>query len=114
MTPARKSFAPLLRFAIGLALIFLLLRAIGLADIRSSLAPLRAHPAPVASALALTFLALFAGAIRWHFILRTLGLPAAFSATFRAFFVGQFFNAFLFGACGGDLARAVLAARDHP
>ena len=51
--------------------------AIGLADICSALAPLRAHPAPVASALALTFLALFAGVIRWQAILHALDLYAA-------------------------------------
>ena len=114
MTPSQKSIAPILRLTLGLSLLLLLLRSIGFSDIRSALAPLRAHPGHVAAALALTCLAHFAGAVRWHFILRTLALPTAFSSTFRAFFVGQFFNAFLFGACGGDLARAVLAARDHP
>ena len=114
MADGRFRWAPILRFATGLALIALLVRSIGMESIRSALAPLRAHPAWIAVAVGLTFLALLAGVVRWHILLRTLGLPGAFRRTFRGFFIGQFFNAFLFGACGGDLARAVVAARDHP
>ena len=109
----RFRWAPLLRLLLGLALVAVLVRAIGLESLRAAAAPIRAHPAWIAAALALTFAALFAGVVRWHLLLRTLDLPASFSRTFRGFFIGQFFNAFLFGACGGDLARAVFAAHDH-
>jgi glycosyltransferase 2 family protein len=110
----RKPLAAFLRFALGAALVVLLLRSVGIDNFGAALAPVRAHPAWIAAALALTFAALFAGVVRWHLILRTLSLPTPFSRTFRGFFLGQFFNAFLFGACGGDLARAVFAAHDHP
>ena len=113
MTLIRK-FSPLLRLLLGLALVALLVRSVGPDNLRSALAPLRSHPGWIAAALALTYAALLAGAVRWHILLRTLGLPTPFSRTYRGFFIGQFFNAFLFGACGGDLARAVVAARDHP
>ncbi len=113
MTLIRK-LSPLLRLLLGLALVAWLLRSIGIEDLHSALAPLCAHPGWIAAALALTFAALLAGVVRWHAILRTLDLPTSFSRTYRGFFIGQFFNAFLFGACGGDLARAVVAARDHP
>ncbi len=103
-----------LRLSIGLALIAFLAHSIGGDGLRAALAPIRAHPAWIAAALALTFFALLVGAIRWHVILRVMGLPASFGRTFRGFFIGQFFNAFLFGACGGDLARAIFAAHDHP
>ena len=109
----RSRWASLFRLLLGLALIAFLARAIGLEAIRAALAPVRAHPAWIAAALVLTFLALLAGVIRWHALLRTMDLPASFSRTFRGFFIGQFFNAFLFGACGGDLARAIFAAHDH-
>jgi glycosyltransferase 2 family protein len=111
---SRFRWAPLLRLLLGLALVALLVRSVGLDDLRSALAPLRAHPGWIASALVLTFAALLAGVVRWHALLHTLGLPTPFSRTYRGFFIGQFFNAFLFGACGGDLARAVVAAHDHP
>ncbi len=113
MTLIRK-FSPLLRLLLGLALVALLVRSVGLQNLRSALAPLNTHPGWIAAALALTYAALLAGVLRWHILLRTLGLPTPFSRTYRGFFIGQFFNAFLFGACGGDLARAVVAARDHP
>ncbi len=110
----RFRWAPLLRLLLGLALIAFLIHTVGLDSFRSALAPARAHPAWMAAALALTFAALFAGVVRWHVLLRRMGLPTAFARTFQGFFIGQFFNAFLFGACGGDLARAVFAAHDHP
>ena len=110
----RFRWAPLLRLLLGLALIALLARSIGPGSIRSAMAPIREHPAWIGAALALTFAALFAGVVRWHVLLRAMDLPAPFARTFRGFFIGQFFNAFLFGACGGDLARAVFAAHDHP
>lgn len=107
-------WASLLRLLVGLALLALLVRSVGTRDLRAALEPVLAHPGWIAVALALTFAALFAGVVRWHFLLRTMGLPTSFARTFRGFFIGQFFNAFLFGACGGDLARAVFAAHDHP
>ena len=110
----RFRWAPLLRFLLGLALIAFLIRTVGMDSVRSAAAPIRAHPAWMAAALALTFAALFAGVVRWHVLLRRMGLPTPFPRTFQGFFIGQFFNAFLFGACGGDLARAVIAAHDHP
>ncbi len=109
----RSRWAPLLRFLLGLALIALLAHSIGLEAIRSAWAPIREHPAWIVAALALTFAALFAGIVRWHVLLRAMDLPTPFARTFRGFFIGQYFNAFLFGACGGDLARAVFAAHDH-
>jgi len=102
------------RWAIGLALLAVLLRTIGLDDVRQEFARVQDAPGWLAAALALTFLALFAGVVRWHLLLRAMGLPTPFHRSFRGFFIGQFFNAFLFGACGGDLARAVHAAHAHP
>ncbi len=109
----RFRWAPFLRFLLGAALLALLVRSVGTRDLRTAFAPVRAHPGWIAAALGLTFAALFAGVVRWHVLLRAMGLPTPFARTFRGFFIGQFFNAFLFGACGGDLARAVFAAHDH-
>ena len=113
MANGRFRWVPILRLLLGTTLMALLVQAIGWDPIRSALAPVRAHPFWIVASLALTFLALLAGVVRWQAILRTLGLPTGFGRTFRGYFIGQFFNAFLFGACGGDLARAVFAAHDH-
>lgn len=111
---SRFRWAPLLRLLLGLFLMALLVRSVGLEHLRSALDPLHSHPGWIAAALSLTFAALATGAVRWHAILQILGLSTPFVRTCRGYFIGQFFNAFFFGACGGDLARAVLAARDHP
>ena len=113
MSAHRFRWAPFLRLFVGLALVAVLVRSVGAPNVRAALGPVRSHPGAIAAALGLTFLALFAGAVRWHVLLRALRLPAPFARTFRGFFIGQFFNAFLFGACGGDVARAVYAAHDH-
>ncbi len=59
--------------------------------------------------IVLTFMGLLAGVFRWREILAAQGLPAPFSRVFSIFFIGQFFNAFMLGACGGDVARAYYA-----
>lgn len=64
--------------------------------------------------VAATFLGLLAGVFRWHLILHSRGLQAPVKTTFHAFFIGQFFNAFMLGACGGDVARAYVMARAFP
>ena len=64
--------------------------------------------------LTLTFLGLLAGVLRWKEILAAQGLPVPLSRVFSIFFIGQFFNAFMLGACGGDVARAYYASRDTP
>jgi len=114
MADRRFRWAPILRLAIGLALLVFLARAIGWDTLQSALAPLQNHPGWMAAGIGLTFLALLIGVVRWHVILHTLGLPTRFGQTFQGYFIGQFFNAFLFGACGGDLVRAMVAAQDHP
>ena len=62
----------------------------------------------------LTFLGLLAGVFRWKEILAAQGLRLPLSRVFSIFFIGQFFNAFMLGACGGDVARAYYASRDTP
>ena len=54
----------------------------------------------------LTFLGLLAGVFRWKEILGAQGFHLPLSRVFSIFFIGQFFNAFMLGACGGDVARA--------
>ena len=64
--------------------------------------------------LILTFLGFLAGVFRWKEILAAQGLRLPLSRVFSIFFIGQFFNAFMLGACGGDVARAYYASRDTP
>ena len=63
--------------------------------------------------LAMTFLGLLAGAVRWGKILAFQGFKFSTPKVTHMFFVGQFFNAFMLGACGGDLIRAYYAGKDQ-
>lgn len=58
------------------------------------------------------FICLYIGVIRWKIILDGRGLRMAWGRVFSVFFIGQFFNAFMFGSTGGDLARAFYAAQE--
>ncbi len=58
------------------------------------------------------FVCLYIGVIRWKIILDGRGLRMAWGRVFSVFFIGQFFNAFMFGSTGGDLARAFYAAQE--
>jgi uncharacterized membrane protein YbhN (UPF0104 family) len=73
-----------------------------------------AQPAWVVAAALLAGLAYPAMAARLHSLLRLQQLDTPFAAAHRLVWVGQFFNAFLPGGAGGDLARAYYLVRDHP
>jgi len=63
--------------------------------------------------IVMTFLGLAACAVRWGKILAAQGLRFSPSKVLHIFMVGQFFNAFMLGACGGDIVRAYYAAKDQ-
>jgi uncharacterized protein (TIRG00374 family) len=48
---------------------------------------------------------------RWRILLAAQGLRLGFLHALELFFVGHFFNSFLFGVTGGDLVKAYYAAR---
>lgn len=60
----------------------------------------------------LCFICLCIGVLRWKIILDGRGLRMSWGRAFSVFFIGQFFNAFMFGSTGGDLARAFYAAQE--
>jgi uncharacterized protein (TIRG00374 family) len=61
-----------------------------------------------------TYVGLHCGVFRWHGLLRANGIRTTFASVYRHFFIGQFFNAFMLGACGGDMARAIAVTRSCP
>ncbi|MCE9614085.1 MAG: flippase-like domain-containing protein [Lentisphaerae bacterium] len=52
--------------------------------------------------------------LRWHLILRAQGFGLSRWLCAELYLVGQFFNAFMLGATGGDLVKAWYAARHTP
>jgi uncharacterized protein (TIRG00374 family) len=57
-------------------------------------------------------LSVLLGVVRWLIALRAQGLQLAWSRAFRISLVAHFFNSFLLGSTGGDLAKAYYAARE--
>ncbi len=51
---------------------------------------------------------------RWKLLLDARGLHLPLLRTLQLYFVGHFFNAFLFGATGGDVVKAWFVTREIP
>ena len=56
----------------------------------------------------------FLGILRWQLFLKMLHLRVRLWEVTRLFFIGAFFNQFLPGTTGGDVARVIYLMRDHP
>jgi glycosyltransferase 2 family protein len=54
------------------------------------------------------------GILRWQLFLRMLHIEVPMREITRLFFIGAFFNQFLPGTTGGDVARVIYLMRDHP
>ncbi|MCB9831200.1 MAG: flippase-like domain-containing protein [Planctomycetes bacterium] len=54
------------------------------------------------------------GVYRWSLLLAAQGLPSGYWRAFRLTFVGFFWNNFMPGMTGGDVAKAVIVAKDSP
>jgi len=63
-------------------------------------------------AAALAFTCLCFCVVRWRIVLEAMGLDLPFRKTWSIFFIGHFFNSFLFGATGGDVVKAYYTARE--
>jgi glycosyltransferase 2 family protein len=63
------------------------------------------------SGILMTFFGLLAGAVRWQRVLAVQGIAFHTRKIMHIYFIGQFFNAFMLGACGGDVLRAYYAAK---
>lgn len=106
--PKASPLKILLRFAIGLAVIAILLWRIGPSgrhDLAHGLAS--TNPGWVIGAGVLFAIGLVVSAFRWQAYLDVLDLPVAISSVIRLYFVGQFFNSFLPSGVGGDAYKAV-------
>ncbi|MEE9391379.1 MAG: lysylphosphatidylglycerol synthase transmembrane domain-containing protein [Planctomycetota bacterium] len=64
--------------------------------------------------MALIFAMYCLGVQRWRYLLRAQGLEASYGRAFRLTFMGFFWNNFVPGLTGGDVAKAVLIAKESP
>lgn len=106
-----KRAGPWLRVGVCIGLLAVVLRQIDLRALFGASLAAASHWPWLMAGMAMTFLGLLAGAIRWGEILVALGFRISPLKVLHISFVGQFFNAFMLGACGGDVARAYYASR---
>ena len=72
----------------------------------------RLKPASVVTSLAVMGLILLTGVARWRMVLAAHGLRLSWSRAIEISLISHFFNSFLLGSAGGDVMRAVYAARE--
>jgi uncharacterized protein (TIRG00374 family) len=100
-----------LKFALTALAIVLVVRNVDLGSVWQRLSDQRYGP--VLAAAAVLVLQIVVGGVRWHVILRRLAPQAGLPESVRLYYIGNFFNAWLFGAVGGDVVRAWLCYRVH-
>jgi hypothetical protein len=109
-----RLFLPLIKLLIGALLIALLFRRqdIRWADLSETVTHLSAQPVWLAATLLLVPACLLCGAERWWTALAGLRVTITRTRAVALFMVGHFFNGFLPGSTGGDVARAFYVARE--
>jgi glycosyltransferase 2 family protein len=70
------------------------------------------HPGALALSLVLMGATLVIGVVRWRMVLNVHGLRLPFPRATEISIVAHFFNTFLLGTAGGDVAKAYYAARE--
>ncbi len=111
----KKKIVSLIQLLIGIGLIvFIFARMDNRADMLEALrAGARQWPMLVLG-VGSFFVCLLLCTIRWKLLLDARGLHLPFLRAIQLYFVGHFFNSFLFGATGGDLVKAWFVTREIP
>src|SRR6201996_8712645 len=98
-----------IKILVSAALLYLALRKANFADLAARLDLVSA--AWLALALALTFLQIFIGVLRWRIVSAECGAPLPLRQAMRYNVIGTFFNQTLPSSIGGDAVRLWLVAR---
>ncbi len=112
MKRIKKTVSTLARLAVGIAIIVYLFHKIDTPELTSVLSGTLQYWRWLAQAALLFLACLTIGAIRWKLILEAQGLRISWTRSLCIYFIGHFFNSFMFGATGGDVARAYYAAKE--
>ena len=110
-----KKLIALLQLALAIGLIvFLFYRMENRGQLMGAVRSILSHWGYLVAALLMAFACLMLCTVRWNIIMRSYGITLPFREVFQLYFVGHFFNAFMFGAVGGDLIKAVYVAKAVP
>lgn len=99
------------RIILCCGLLFFLFKQMEMKSLYGVLLKASSHWMWLGCGIVMTFLGLAAGALRWKRILESQGIPIPGRRVIQIFLAGQFFNAFMLGACGGDVVRAYYATQ---
>ena len=105
----RRILLSAVKILISAALLYFALRKVSFYDLASRFDV--ASLGWIGLAVAVTFLQIFVGALRWREISADCGAPLATRQAFRFNLIGTFFNQTLPSAIGGDAVRLWLVAR---
>ena len=107
----KKIILFILKIGIAVGILVWLIRRSGL-DFQSAVAVPLLYPALAAACV---FIQLVLTIIRWHFLLRCIGIRLPFREIFSLGMQGQFFSLFIpAGSVGGDLIKAGILAKRSP
>ncbi len=107
----RKAVSTIARLALGAALLVCIFSRMNLPDLRAVILGCLGRWPWLAAGIILAGVVLLAGAVRWRIILTARGLHFPWRRLLRVYLIGQFFNSFMLGVAGGDLARAFYVTR---
>src|SRR5690242_6709736 len=106
----RQILLSAIRILISAALLYLALRKVNLSDLASRVNN-RASLGWIALAIAVSFLQIFVGVLRWREVSAECDAPLAINQAMRFNVIGAFFNQTLPSSIGGDAVRLWLVAR---
>jgi glycosyltransferase 2 family protein len=109
---SRKTLLTLLKIAFAAALLWYVVQRAGFAEVKDRLASI--HVGTWLLGLTTIFLGTCISIVRWHLLMRSVGLDSRAWPAFRIGWIGVFFNNVLPGLTGGDLAKAIYITREHP
>ncbi len=101
----------LARFALAIGLLALLFSRVDSQELTKVIKEASAKRGWLVAAAAMYGVVVTLGILRWQILLRAQDIRLPLRRTTVIYFIGMFFNAFLFGSTGGDLARLYYAAK---
>lgn len=110
----KKKMLSILQLALGIGLIFVLFHHMDKQDLFAALHDIAENWLYFAGAIICFLGCIILATMRWQIILATHGINISFLRAINFYFIGQFFNAFMLGAVGGDLVKALVASREFP
>jgi len=93
----------LLKFAVTALVIVILVGKLGWRDIISTV--MQADMRWLMAAMGIFLISGILGVVQWKILLKNRGIPISFFRAFRLYFIGMFFNNFIFGGIVGDAVK---------